>query len=337
LRFLKWGANGKQLGLLRKMKLLQSFMPFTATTGALLMDQRELQFFLHLSKSLSFAKTSAASHVTPSSLSRVIQRLEKEIGHPLFERDSRRVKLTNTGKSFRLYAEQTCNSWTDFLHSLHEQATNLQGELSLFCSVTASYSFLDEILGRFRAQHTGIEIKLHTGDSAVTLERISAELEDIGIAALPERIPSQFQIQELTQTPLVFIAPLKARAGMADLVTADTVRWADVPLIMSESGLVRERADRWFRSMQVKPTVYAQVSGHEAIVSMVGLGFGVGIVPRIVLENSPLAAKVKEIEMQHAMRPIAIGLCVLKRKLNNPLIKAFWTLAGQSIADNMQL
>ncbi|MES2606831.1 MAG: HTH-type transcriptional activator IlvY [Pseudomonadota bacterium] len=301
------------------------------------MDNRELQFFLHLSKSLSFAKTSAACHVTPSSLSRVIQRLEKEVGRPLFERDSRRVKLTSTGRAFRLYAEQTCDSWTVFLHSLQEQEANLQGELSLFCSVTASYSFLDEILGRFRSQHKGIEIKLHTGDSAVTLERINAELEDIGIAALPERIPTQFLIQELTQTPLVFIAPLKARNGMPELPGKGDVKWADVPLIMSESGLVRDGADRWFRSMKVKPNIHAQVSGHEAIVSMVGLGFGVGVVPQIVLENSPLASKVQQIDIQHGMRPIAIGLCVLKRKLHNPLIKAFWTLAGQSIADNMKL
>lgn len=301
------------------------------------MDHRELQLFLHLSKSLSFAKTSAACHVTPSSLSRVIQRLEKEVGRQLFERDSRRVKLTATGRAFRLYAEQTCDSWTIFLHSLQEHEANLQGELSLFCSVTASYSFLDEILGRFRELHTGIEIKVHTGDSAVTLERISAELEDIGIAALPERVPSQFLIQELTQTPLVFIAPSKVQAGMPQLSAEGGVDWASVPLIMSESGLVRDRADRWFRAMKIKPDIHAQVTGHEAIVSMVGLGFGVGLVPKIVLENSPLASRVRQIEVQHGMPPIAIGLCVLKRKLNNPLIKAFWTLASQRIADNMKL
>ena len=301
------------------------------------MDHRELQLFLHLSKSLSFAGTSAACHVTPSSLSRVIQRLEKEIGRQLFERDSRRVRLTATGRAFRLYAEQTCDSWTAFLHSLQEHEANLQGELSLFCSVTASYSFLDEILGRFRALHTGIEIKLHTGDSAVTLERISAGLEDIGIAALPERVPSQFLIQELTRTPLVFIAPSNANFLVPGLPMKGDIRWTDLPLILSESGLVRDRADRWFRSMRIKPNIHAQVGGHEAIVSMVGLGFGVGVVPKIVLENSPLASRVRQLEVPHEMKPIAIGLCVLKRKLSNPLIKAFWTLASQRIADNMKL
>ncbi len=301
------------------------------------MDHRELQLFLHLSKSLSFAKTSAACHVAPSSLSRVIQRLEKEVGRQLFERDSRRVKLTAIGRTFRVYAEQTCDSWAIFRQALHMQETTLQGELSLFCSVTASYSFLDDILGRFRAQHPGIEIKLHTGDSAITLDRINSELEDLGIAALPERIPSQFSILELTSTPLVFIAPFRAGSVITDAVGKTQESWNEIPLIISESGLVRDRVDRWFKTMKVKPDIYAQVSGHEAIVSMVGLGFGVGVVPQIVLENSPLAAKVRQLAIKHTMPPIAIGLCVLKRKLSNALINAFWTLAHQSIAGNKKL
>lgn len=300
------------------------------------MNYRELQLFLHLSKSLSFARTSEACHVTPSSLSRVIQRLEAEVGQALFERDSRRVALTATGKAFRAFAEETCDRWAAFRHSLLHGATHLQGELSLFCSVTASYSFLDEILSRFRAEYPGIEIKLHTGDSALTLERVSAESEDIGIAALPDVVPAQFSTLELTRTPLVFIAPAKADARL-DSLGESSVEWQKLPLILAEGGLARERVDRWFRLNRIKPNIYAQATGNEAIVSMVGLGFGVGLVPRIVLENSPFAAKVKELPISHDIQPFTIGLCVLKRKLNNPLIAAFWEQARQSIAGNKKL
>ena len=299
------------------------------------MNHRELQLFLHLSRTLSFARTSAACHVAPSSLSRVIQRLEKEVGRDLFERDSRRVKLTSVGQAFRTYATQTCDGWDQFKQTLQDQDTHLQGELSMFCSVTASYSFLDDILGRFRQQHPGIEIKLHTGDSAATLDRINREEEDIGIAALPEEVSSRFAVMELSSSPLVFITPVKTGLPGLDARDAGKIRWSEVPLIMSESGLVRDRLDRWFRAMKVKPHIQAQVGGHEAIVSMVALGFGAGLVPRIVLENSPFAAKVKPLPVRHDMPPIAIGLCVLKRKLNHALIRAFWTLAGQSIAGNI--
>jgi LysR family positive regulator for ilvC len=291
------------------------------------MNQRELTLFLHLAKTLNFARTSEACHVTPSSLSRIIQRLEEEVGTQLFERDNRHVALTRAGQDFREFADETRNKWLALKEKLAQDERLLTGEISLFCSVTASYSFLYELLSRFRQQHPGIEIKLHTGDAALTLERILAEQEDIGIAALPDTIPSALCVQVLTTTPLVFIAPLDSPHFNPRLVSGDDVLWDRVPMILSESGLARERVDRWFRQHRIKPNIYAQVSGNEAIVSMVSLGFGIGLVPRLVVENSPLAAKIRIVEFAHDMAPFAIGVCALQRKLTNPLIKAFWALA----------
>lgn len=290
------------------------------------MNQKELKLFLHLAKSLSYARTSAACHVTPSSLSRVIQRLEAEVGMPLFERDNRHVSLTETGKAFRIYADEAHNQWLAFRESLVSREQQLSGEISLFCSVTASYSFLYDLLNRFRERHPGIELKLHTGDTAQTLERVRREQEDIGIAALPEHLPREVVMHTLATTPLVFIAS-EARQ---DLHAANQLDWTSVPMILSESGLARERVDRWFRSRKIKPSIYAQVAGNEAIVSMASLGFGVGLVPKLVVDNSPLAHNIRILEIDHGMEDFSIGLCILRRKLSNPLVKAFWDLAVYS-------
>ena len=291
------------------------------------MNQRELQLFLHLAKTLSYARTSEICHVSPSSLSRVIQRLEVEIGVPLFERDNRRVNLTKAGRSYRDFADETYNKWLDLKKGLAEQEEHLTGELSLFCSVTASYSFLYELLSRFRQQHPGIEIKLHTGDTATTLDRIIAEQEDIGIAALPDKIPPSLRAQVLGSTPLVFIAPRAGPYSRLRMEESKKIPWATIPLILSESGLAREQVDRWLKDKKIKPYIYAQVAGNEAIVSMVSLGFGVGVVPKLVVDNSPLKAKIKVLDIEHSFAPFSIGVCVLQRKIQNPLIKAFWNLA----------
>ena len=295
------------------------------------MDQRDLQFFLHLAKSLNFARTSEACHISPSSLSRVIKRLEGEVGRPLFERDNRRVALTPAGQEFRNYADEAVNQWLAIRSSLARQDKTLQGEISLFCSVTASYSFLYDLLSEFRAAHPRIEIKLHTGDTATTIDRIVDEQEDIGIAAIPEKTPANLAVQIITRTPLVFIAPGEAGQLKAGLRADGGIDWESVPMILSETGLARQRVDRWFRERRLRPNIYAQVAGNEAIVSMVSLGFGVGLVPALVVENSPLRDKIRVLEVEPALEPFAIGMCSLRRKLANPLIRAFWDLASASI------
>jgi len=289
----------------------------------------ELQLFIHLCKSLNFARTSAACHVSPSSLSRVIQRLEAEVGVPLFERDNRSVKLTSAGLAFRHFSEETRNNWLALQQELASRDQILQGEISLFCSVTASYSFLYELLSQFRRLHPAIELKIHTGDSALTLERIQQGHEDIGIAAIPQKVPANLSVQTITHTPLVFIAPIRDYYFDAALVQDNDIAWDQVPMILSEQGLARQSSDAWFRRMGIKPSVYAQVAGNEAIVSMVSLGFGVGLVPELVVRNSPLRQSIRILNIEHDMLPFAIGLCVLKRKLTSPLIKAFWGVAAE--------
>src|SRR5690606_7507013 len=89
-------------------------------------------------------------------------------------------------------------------------------------------------------------------------------------------------------------------------------------------GLARARLDQWFKLQGIKPATYAEVKGNEAIVSMVSLGFGVGVVPQIVVDNSPLAEQVKRFDPQPDLGPYNTGLCVMEKRLKSPIVNAFW-------------
>ena len=58
---------------------------------------------------------------------------------------------------------------------------------------------------------------------------------------------------------------------------------------------------------------------------MVSLGFGIGVVPRIVLDNSPLAGEVGILPVTPALEPYEVGLFAREKKLVSPLIEAFWS------------
>jgi len=290
------------------------------------MDSRSLKHFVNLAQCLHFGRASEASHVSPSALSRSIQRLENELGVKLFERNNRRVALTHAGERFVEYAREALDAWEGIRTTLMEESGELRGELGLYCSVTASYSFLFDILARFRNAHPHIELKLHTGDPEDAIARVLAGDEDMAIGARPDQMQAALAFKPFATSPLVFIVGRAAEFGPAVAAARpDPVSWAECPMILSERGLARQRVDRWFRSLGVQPRIYAQVAGNEAIVSMVSLGFGVGVVPRIVLDNSPLADSVRILDIEPALEPYEVGLFTQQKKLKNPLIRALWS------------
>ena len=290
------------------------------------MDTRQLRQFVHLAETLHFGRASAASNLSPSALSRSIRQLETELGARLLERDNRSVALTRQGETFLGWAREMLSGWDVVRHTVQEQSGALQGEVSLYCSVTASYSFLFELLGRLRRDHPQIEIKLHTGDPEHAITRVMSGSEDIAIGARPDALPAGLAFRPITRSRLVFVAASSdPRRRVLSRRKADRRAWADVPMIVPESGLARQRTDRWFRDLGVTPRVYAQVAGNEAIVSMVSLGFGIGVVPEIVLDNSPLAGNVAVLDVRPALAPYEVGLFTLEKKLRSPLIGAFWT------------
>ena len=295
------------------------------------MDFKDLNQFIVLSDTLHYGQAAQKCHTSASTISRMVQRLEDELSQRLFERDRKDVRLTQAGEQFREFAVLSLEQYQQLKRQLHTQASELQGELSLYCSVTASYSFLSELLAVFRERHPNVDIRLRTGDAAQAVDMALKGEVDIAIAARPDQLSARLAFKPVTQVPLRFIAAIQS-GPVNNAVSSASVDWSAVPMILSESGLGRVRVDKWFKQQSIKPSIYAQVSGHEAIVAMVALGFGAGVVPDLVLSNSPMAEKVRLLTVLPELEPFSVGLCVLNQHLVHPLVQAFWQVAEDWLA-----
>jgi LysR family positive regulator for ilvC len=293
------------------------------------MDLKSLRVFLSLCETLSLTRTAAQLHMSLSAVSRVLQKLEDDLGCRLLERDNRNVRLTAAAADAQRSARLMVEEWLSLQQRLRGDLAAISGELSIYCSVTASHSVLAPVLERFRAAHPAVDIQLRTGDQADAIARVLAGTDDLGIAAQPRALPARLAYRALRETPLVFIAPL--RPGPLDEWlprggSRRKVPWEQLPFIVPARGATKERLDAWLKSQRLKPRVYAQVAGHEAIVAMVALGLGVGLVPELVLESAPAAADVRLLSPR--LPPMTIGLCALRQRLDVPAVKRFWECAG---------
>ena len=289
------------------------------------MNIRELRLFKHLSGTLHFGQSSRACHVTPSALTRIIQRLEDELGDTLFLRDNRSVSLTAAGKVFRSYADDVIQRYEVLQGDLSREDA-LTGEISLYCSVTAAYSILPAIFQKFRFVYPDVNINLKTGDAALALTKLQNREVDITVAALPDSLPERVEFLNILETPLVFIAA----SAFPEIVQyqKENIDWLTTPVITADFGLSRERTDRWFREKDIIPNIYAQVAGNEAIIAMVALGCGVGVVPGLVLEKSPLKEQIDILSVSPELESFSIGICTMRKNMRLPQVDAFWEIAA---------
>lgn len=287
---------------------------------------QELSAFLHLADTLHFARSAQALHMSPSALTRAIQRLEEELGQPLFQRSKRRVALTRAGEIFRDHARAQLAMHARLMEALATESLAPTGELRIACTVTACHSVLPKLLARCRERYPGIHLQLSTSDAARCLQALENDEVDLAVVPEPDRPPAELRFVRLAHTDLSFVAPA-ADAEMARRAKQGGNHWNGLPVILPRRGLERQRIDAWLEQQGARPEVYAEVDGNEAILALVALGCGVGVVPELVRRDSPLRGRIEQVDIKRPPRGYHVSLCAKSRTLSRRTAAVLWELA----------
>jgi DNA-binding transcriptional LysR family regulator len=110
---------------------------------------KEIETFLAVAEELHFGRAASRLHVTTSHVSQTIQRLERHVGAPLFERTSRRVGLTPLGT--RLYHElrRAYDAVVAAIDHARAEARSQAGTLVIGATVTTSGPWQDRLITAF--------------------------------------------------------------------------------------------------------------------------------------------------------------------------------------------
>jgi LysR family positive regulator for ilvC len=289
------------------------------------MDIQALETFIKTAELLHFGRASRACNLSPSALTRTIQRLEEETGKPLFLRDNRSVALTDAGGQLLAYARNAVQEWRHFQEELGSSDDKVTGTISIYASITAVYSLLPDLLEAYRATHPDVQLELRTGAEERAMGQVLSGEIDLAVAVLPDQRQARLEFLPLAETPLVFIAPKPA--AFPKVGKTRKLDLSKVPLVVPQSGTARHRLDAWMRANGVSPAISSEVSGNEALIAMVRLGTGIGIVPQLALERSPFRNEVVLVPNAPQLDPYVVGLCSTKRNLKRPAVRAIWELA----------
>lgn len=293
-----------------------------------MIDLKDAATFLRLCETENLTRTASLCNVSPSTLSRTLNKLEKQLHSKLCIRDKKGVYITDAGRKFELFARQSLNSFAQLEQELDQGADNVSGKLTIYCSVTASYLFIPRILNELHLAAPHLELKLETGDPADALLYLEDKSIDLVISALPAEIPDDISFVDLVTFPLVLLSPKKPRFNISlspEMINDDI---SGVPFIMPEKGQLRYEVEKYLAAMDCNPKIYAEIAGHEAIVSMCGLGFGLAVVPRLVYEISPFKNDVTVVR-ELPWSNFRVALCALKTHAQDKKIQIVFDLVSR--------
>jgi LysR family positive regulator for ilvC len=185
---------------------------------------------------------------------------------------------------------------------------------------------LPKLLARCRERYPGIHLQLATSDAARCMQNLENDEVDLAVVPEPDRPAAELRFVRLAHTELSFIAPA-SDAELARRAKQGGAHWNGLPVILPRRGLERQRIDAWLEQQGASPEVYAEVDGNEAILAMVALGCGVGIVPELVRRDSPLRGRIERVEIRRPPRGYHVSLCAKNRTLSRRTAAALWELA----------
>ena len=284
-----------------------------------MIDKRVITAFLALSSTLHFGKASEQSHLSPSALTRMMQRLEDDLGVTLFERNSRTVVLTDQGRIYQRFARQFLIDLERLDYQLHGDDRLISGEIKIYCTVTASYIMMPDILRHFSHRYPNIKVRLETGSGRYGLDRLASNDVDAAVSVMGEVTPIGYLVKEILRTEMVCVAP----AAFLGQTFAEVLQSLD--FVMPEQKESQALIIKSFQALKQELKAHSYVDGNEAILSLVASGLGVSILPKAVIDTNHLFKDVVMIPLPEKIPDLRVGMFMKKAALDSPVKEKFWS------------
>ena len=291
-------------------------------------ELRHLRYFLAVAETLHFSKAAQRLGIAQPPLSQQIRRLEHLVGHRLFDRTTRGVKLTLAGQLLADRARSTLEKVHDDLEQVRRLGRGEEGTLTVGFSGSVMFTDLPNAIESYRRRYPKVELRLREltthaqipallegtldlafmrdGDTTEGIE-LSTVLKEPYVAVLPQIHPlarkRSLRVGDLRNEPFIFFA---RRMG---------------PLAFDRTMACCERSG-------FRPNIVQEAPQWPTLVRLVAAGLGVSLAPACVANVTMAGAVYRDV---HAPCRTTVDLGI-KLGSDQILPKNFAQIARQHLA-----
>jgi LysR family nitrogen assimilation transcriptional regulator len=284
------------------------------------MDLKQLECFVRVAELGSYTRASIVMAVSQPTLSRNVRQLEIELARTLFSRNGRGISLTDNGVFFLPYAKAILSQHVQALEGLRQLADNPVGTVIIGAPPFVGRILTLRLVSAFRERFPKASIEIVEGRSWSIHEWLLMGRIDIGVWYNP--IPSV----HIEISPLVAKEQFLISRADAPEPSGRTVAFQDLggfPLILpSHPNTQRILLETLVAEAGVKLNVPLQISGSSLILELVHQGHGHTILPRYIVEESPLAEKLRATPIVNPTPAIMLSLVVSAQRPMTRLARA---------------
>ncbi|PWK15653.1 LysR family transcriptional regulator [Tumebacillus permanentifrigoris] len=264
------------------------------------MELLQLQYFLAVARLEHVTEAARSLHVTQSSLSKTIQRLEEDLGVPLFDRIGRKLRLNEFGSRFLRRAERALFELEQGKQELSDLASPEHGTLEL--AVTTA-STLPNILREFRKKRPYIQfhVQMLTTQEMVTL--LHRGEVDFCLSSPPIR-GDDIECQIVFLDPILVAVPIGHR--LADRRSVSLTELRDEGFVGVKKGYgTRDLVDSLCKSVGFVPKYVYEGDEPARLSALVEAEIGIAFLPSTA-RNSREHIKYLQVENHELVREIAL-------------------------------
>lgn len=243
------------------------------------MERQEIEAFLTLAEKLHFGRVAERLHVTTARVSQTIRKLERRVGVPLFERTSRRVALTPTGRQLYDDLRPAYAHIQAALAKAIAVGRGITGLLQVGFVGAAAGQLLTEAAELFRERHPDCDVRVREVQMGDAVRRLRADDIDVLLGCFPINEPDLVMGQVLMSEPRMLA--VSSRHPFARLPSLSIEDLARDKVLQAPCSL----PDYWrdSRAPRRTPAGRAIESGESAetlqeILTLIGAGRGIFVV-----------------------------------------------------------
>ncbi|MBI1174169.1 MAG: LysR family transcriptional regulator [Sideroxydans sp.] len=235
---------------------------------------RQLRIFDAVARHLNFSRAAEALFLSQPAVSMQIKQLEDNVGLPLFEKQGKRLFLTEAGNEFLHYCRTILQQIGEVELVITELKGLERGHLNISVVSTANY-FMPQLLAKFCKRYPGINVILNVANRDAVLQQLADNVTDLAVMGQP---PQSVDIvaESFMKNPLVVIAPPDHRLCKVKRVKLKQLE-QDSFLLREPGSGTRGAMERFFAEHGVQFRAGMEMGTNEAIKQAVQAGMGLGI------------------------------------------------------------